>query len=112
MSEDTWRALLEKARAELRADQASAAGSTQTVELDQTRVGRVSRMDALQMQAMAQATDRRRALELRQIDAALDRLDDGSFGECAVCGEMIAESRLKFAPANPLCLACAEAREA
>ena len=47
------------------------------VELDQAKVGRLSRMDALQMQAMAQAADRRRALELQKIKSALDRIDSG-----------------------------------
>ncbi len=45
--------------------------------------------------------------ELRQIDAALDRLAAGTYGECAKCGEDIAPERLKAVPATPLCAACA-----
>jgi DnaK suppressor protein len=46
------------------------------VELDQTRVGRLSRMDALQGQAMAQETARRRDQEVARIDAALKRVEE------------------------------------
>lgn len=77
------------------------------VELDQTRVGRLSRMDALQNQAMAQETERRRQHELTQIDAALRRLEDGSYGECLECGEPIAAKRLELDPSAPLCIGCA-----
>lgn len=81
------------------------------VELDQTRVGRLSRMDALRNQAMAQETERRRQQELTQIDGALRRLADGTYGECADCGEPIAEKRLVFDPSAPLCIDCASLDE-
>ena len=77
------------------------------VELDQTRVGRLSRMDSLQNQAMAKETDRRRHQELDQIDHALERLTDGSYGDCIECGEPIAEKRLALDPSTPLCIDCA-----
>ncbi len=64
------------------------------VELDQNTQGRLSRMDALQRQAMAQATDQRRAQRLAQIDAALKRLDEGEFGACVDCGGDIEPERL------------------
>jgi DnaK suppressor protein len=48
---------------------------------------------------------------LRQIDAALDRLDAGRYGRCAECGEEIAASRLKALPFAVRCLDCQEARE-
>ncbi len=98
-------------RAQLLADLEAASAASAPVELDQTRVGRVSRMDALQQQAMSQAADRRRQLEVRQIDAALARIDADTFGLCAQCEEKIDTQRLDFAPANPLCLNCAEARQ-
>jgi DnaK suppressor protein len=86
-------------------------GDHQPVELDQARVGRLSRMDALQGQAMAEATDRRRHQELERIDAALARLAEGDYGFCLECGEAIAEKRLAFDPAAPLCIACASRQE-
>lgn len=79
----------------------------QTVELDQTNSGRLTRANALQSQAMAQETDRRRQAELKRIDSALARLDDGEFGFCVVCGEEIGLERLNMDPAVPTCIDCA-----
>lgn len=86
-------------------DTAGQAGQ-KTVELDQQAVGRLSRMDALQNQAMAQATARRRVVERQRIMAALDRLDSGEYGYCTECGDEIAHARLATDPAIPRCAAC------
>jgi len=82
-----------------------------TVELDQTRQGRLSRMDAMQAQAISVETNRRRQLRARQVDAALARLDRNEFGWCADCGEGIDPRRLEHDPAMRLCIACAEEAE-
>ncbi len=87
--------------------QESTASDREPVELDQSRVGRLSRMDALQDQAMAQALNDRRDLEIKRIDAALLRLDDGDYGYCTTCGEEIEPRRLELDPAAPQCLVCA-----
>jgi len=79
-----------------------------TVELDQSRQGRLSRMDALQGQAMSQALNQRREIELRKISSALQRVESGDYGYCVKCGEEIAPKRLDLDPATPLCVACAE----
>jgi DnaK suppressor protein len=79
------------------------------VELDQTRVGRLSRMDALQSQAMSIETDRRRRVELRRIEAALGRIKARDYGFCVGCGETIALRRLELDPTTPVCIDCAEA---
>jgi DnaK suppressor protein len=65
-------------------------------------------MDALQMQAMALETERRRHTRVRRIDAALERIERGEFGYCASCGEPIAAKRLEFDPTSPRCLGCAQ----
>ena len=77
------------------------------VELDQTRIGRLSRMDALQGQAMAEAQQERRRLERLRIEAALARIADDAYGECLRCGDEIAEARLRADPATPVCVVCA-----
>ena len=82
-----------------------------TVELDQTSVGRLSRMDALQGQAMSVELKRRQELQLGRISAALQRMEQGEFGECLDCGEVIAPARLQLDPATPLCVVCAGRRE-
>jgi len=90
----------------------SGAGARRPVELDQTRVGRLSRMDALQSQAMSIETDRRRQVELRRIDVALARIEEGEFGYCVQCGEPIARKRLELDPTTPNCIDCASAGSA
>jgi DnaK suppressor protein len=77
------------------------------VELDQTRVGRLSRMDALQGQAMSQQAERRREIQLNKIAAALQRIKRDDYGYCTECGEEIAYRRLVFDPATTLCIDCA-----
>ncbi|MEJ2631269.1 MAG: TraR/DksA family transcriptional regulator [Acidihalobacter sp.] len=82
--------------------------STATVILDQSSVGRLSRMDALQQQAMAQNSRQRTEDELRRIEVALRRCEDGSYGYCVKCDELIDPRRLELYPTAPLCIACAE----
>ncbi|WP_339855410.1 TraR/DksA family transcriptional regulator [uncultured Nisaea sp.] len=94
-------------RVELQAVMDSASDSAKPVELDQTRVGRLSRMDALQGQAMAKETERRRGVELQRIASALARIEDEDFGYCVTCGEEIPLKRLELDPAVTTCIACA-----
>ena len=77
------------------------------VELDQQAVGRLSRMDALQNQAMAQAQAARRRAQRQRIHAALDRIEDGAFGFCEDCGEDISDGRLELDPCVTRCVSCA-----
>lgn len=88
-------------------DQAATASEREPVMLDQSRIGRLSRMDALQVQAMAEAQERRRRAERQRIETALERLADGTWGLCTECGEEIAEARLDFDPTVALCIRCA-----
>ena len=81
-------------------------GSRETVELDQSRVGRLSRIDAMQSQAMSKAIAVRRKQTLTRIGGALERLEDGEFGYCLKCGDEIAVKRLEFDPAAIYCTVC------
>ncbi|VAX09048.1 hypothetical protein MNBD_GAMMA26-2264 [hydrothermal vent metagenome] len=85
--------------------------AAKTVELDQTCVGRLSRMDAMQGQAMSQEVRRRRKIETQKITSALHRIEEGEYGYCIKCDEGIAKQRLEFDPATPLCISCAEKAE-
>jgi len=100
------RLLAQRAALDAVADSSRAAG--ETVELDQTRQGRLSRMDALQQQAVAQASEGRRVLQLKRIAGALERIERGSYGDCVRCGEAISVARLEADPAATLCIDCAE----
>jgi DnaK suppressor protein len=77
-----------------------------TVALDQSMVGRLSRMDALQAQQMAQETARRRQIQMQKIDSALRRMDAREYGYCLTCDEEIAVARLEFDPASTRCINC------
>lgn len=98
--------LLQARLAALDTEDAAGQAGQKPVELDQQAVGRLSRMDALQNQAMAQATARRRAVERTRILAALRRIDEGEYGFCTECGDEIAPARLATDPAIPRCAAC------
>ncbi len=82
--------------------------ATAVVELDQARIGRLSRMDAMQSQAMSVEIKRRNERELVAIKAALARMDNEDYGECLHCGEEISIVRLRANPVATLCIDCAE----
>lgn len=86
---------------------AAGAAARRPVALDQSSVGRLSRMDAMQVQAMAQASEARRRQRSRRIEAALRRIDTDEFGYCAVCGEAIPAKRLAVDPTLAHCIDCA-----
>jgi DnaK suppressor protein len=48
---------------------------------------------------------------LRAIDEALARIDDGTYGRCARCGQPIAEERLEAVPYATLCIDCKRKEE-
>ena len=108
---DGFRQRLLQLQQELAALQQTGAEAARVVELDQTSVGRLSRMDALQGQAMSQEQGRRRAVEQQKIAAALRRLAAGEYGYCMSCDEPIAVPRLELNPAVTLCIDCANRRE-
>lgn len=92
---------------ELKALDADGKSWRNTVELDQQSVGRLSRMDAMQQQEMAQAEARRRIGDLVRIDQAMKRLEEDEYGWCSECGDPIAFRRLEIDPAAHLCINCA-----
>jgi len=108
---DDMRARLLKLREDLESMAATADQSSQVVELDQTRMGRLSRMDAMQAQAMSQESGRRREMMLRKIAAAIERIDNGNFGLCQTCEEPIHRKRLEFDATALLCIQCAQEAE-
>ena len=83
-------------------------GAQKVVELDQQSVGRLSRMDALQSQAMAQAQQRRRDGQRLALRQALRRIEEGEFGDCIDCGEAIDVDRLRANPTLLRCMSCAQ----
>lgn len=106
---DDLRKRLQQQLQDIEALEQAGSDAAGTVELDQARVGRLSRMDALQGQAMSQETQRRRQLLRGEIIAALARLEAGDYGICIECDQPIAVARLEFEPSASRCIECASA---
>ncbi len=47
-------------------------------------------------------------ISIRHLKAALQRLEDGSYGICVCCGEDISVARLRVIPETTLCVQCAD----
>ncbi|MCD6527845.1 MAG: TraR/DksA family transcriptional regulator [Desulfuromonas sp.] len=97
-------------RVELRQLLAESAEQSQPVDLDKP-IGRLSRMDEMQQQSMAQANRRSTEQRLGQIEAALARIGRDEYGWCVACEEEIGCGRLKARPEAPFCLSCQTQRE-
>ena len=102
---------LKERRATIIAGKESLKKGSASVELDQARVGRLSRMDAMQQQAMSQASARLLDVELQRIKTALKRIESEEYGYCILCDEEIAIKRLEFDPSLLTCITCAEKAE-
>ncbi|PKM44918.1 MAG: conjugal transfer protein TraR [Gammaproteobacteria bacterium HGW-Gammaproteobacteria-1] len=105
---EIYRQTLLALRTTLLAVEETAHDATRIVELDQAAIGRLSRMDAMQAQQMAQETERRRHLQLQKIEGALRRIEADEFGFCYVCGNEIDARRLQADPTITRCLKCAQ----
>ncbi len=108
MDYDKFKAILINRRSELAESLEHLIDADQIVELDQTMMGRLSRMDALQGQAMTKANKSRVLTEIQKIDYALDRLLNNEFGYCSQCDEEINSKRLEINPTTIFCIKCAE----
>lgn len=98
--------LLELELKQLKSASFETADTRKPVALDQQSVGRLSRMDAMQNQAMAKAVDARRSQRIAAIEAALHRIHEGDFGYCEECGDSIPFARLQLDPVFTLCVGC------
>lgn len=105
---EEFRRLIVARLTEIKAEDALGQKGQEIVTLDQQSVGRLSRMDALQNQAMAKATQARRDVEARRLAAALVRIDEGEYGYCEDCGREIPPGRLRLDPAASRCVSCAK----
>ena len=107
-----YRQQLIELRRELTAADPIGLEAAQPVELDQARTGRLTRMDALQAQAISVASKNRRQAKVRQVAAALERIERGDYGRCIECDTAIVPARLEFDPTVVFCVACAAQAEA
>lgn len=99
---------LQQLRLELLAALEEGDAAAQPVGLDQNKVGRLSRMDAMQQQSMQRASQsaiRKRLVEIAKASLALE---NGDYGYCDRCGEEIPKKRLEVKPEALLCIRCQE----
>lgn len=80
--------------------------STQIVNLDQTAVGRVSRIDAMQQQSMALSAKSKAKAKLKKVALALMAIKNSDYGRCQQCEDDIGFPRLNVQPEASLCLDC------
>ena len=102
-----YQSILENRLAAIQSHDETNADSRNTVILDQSSVGRLSRMDAMQQQAMANATSQKRTQEAVAIQAALERIKEEEYGYCEGCGDDIPPKRLELNPTAVRCVGCA-----
>ncbi|MFP6596652.1 MAG: TraR/DksA family transcriptional regulator [Candidatus Hydrogenedentota bacterium] len=102
---------MEALRIDLLAEKEAAAEAIAPVELDQARVGRLSRMDSMQQQAMALEQDRRRDVQLKRIEGAFQRIENRTYGVCVKCSSPIEEKRIEFDCTVFFCQRCAAQSE-
>ncbi|MCW8928956.1 MAG: TraR/DksA C4-type zinc finger protein [Gammaproteobacteria bacterium] len=105
---DEIRQLLLNMRTDLQEQEEQCKGDGKPVNLDQSKVGRLSRMDAMQIQEMALEASRRRQQKLIQIELTLKRIETDDYGYCLNCDEEINIKRLLIDPTNTHCIQCAE----
>lgn len=101
------KAAIEARIAEIESNLSSLEETSKPVEPD-VSLGRLTRMDAIQIQKMQEAnlkTARSNILKLRE---GLKKLEEGTFGICHYCDEMIGFERLKALPESVMCIRCAE----
>jgi len=87
------------------------ASSSEPVQLDQSAVGRVSRIDAIQQQHMAVSTRRQAQQRLARLITAINAISKDEYGYCQSCDEPINYERLQVQPEAPLCITCQQQRD-
>ncbi len=100
------KSLLLKMQEDLEEQLTISESSAQVVTLDQTSVGRVSRMDAMQQQSMAVSTREKSSKRLVNVKLALQSISRGEYGFCKNCYELISTPRLMAQPEAKFCLNC------
>ena len=108
---ESFRQKLTDAKASAESVIRQTAGDEKPVEGVGSTIGRLSRMDAIQVQAMAQMSRRQLQVRLQQYDASLSAIENGTYGVCRECKGPISLRRLEAVPEAPFCMECQESFE-
>lgn len=104
------RSALDALRDELSEQLDGLAAGVKPVDLDEP-IGRLSRMDAMQQQKMAEASRRAARQRYDRVLAAIAAWERDEYGDCLSCEEPIGYKRLSARPETALCLSCQSAKE-
>ena len=97
---------LERVLSKLERSMRSTEEALRPVQLDQSAVGRLSRIDSLQNQGLTRNLREREQARLAQLGAAFQRMEAGTYGLCEECGGAILFERLQVFPETPTCGTC------
>jgi DnaK suppressor protein len=89
-----------------RLERSMASAGAGAADLDQTCIGRLSRIEALQNQGLTNGLKERERIQLEQVVDALCRMDEGRYGVCTACGCPIPVERLLVFPETRTCQPC------
>lgn len=104
-TQESFRPRIEARIAELDAQLGATKGDTEAIAPDKA-IGRLSRLDSMQMQQMAVGMQSRMREEIKQLKEALQRINRGRYGTCDLCRGDIPIERLEFQPDATICVAC------
>jgi DnaK suppressor protein len=107
-TQDSFRAIIDARLAEIEIELTTQADSTKPIAPD-VSVGRLSRLDSVQMQQMALAGKRRLEEQRGRLHEARRRIDTGTYGRCLRCAGDIAVERLQLQPDAVMCIPCLNA---
>lgn len=102
---------LEEVRSELlrtlaKLQKSAQSSAERAVNLDQSTVGRLSRIDAIQNQGLTNSLKDREQTKLTMITEALRRIEAGTYGVCSTCASIIQFERLLIFPETTVCTPC------
>jgi DnaK suppressor protein len=109
-TQETFRAVIQSRLDAIESELAATAESSEPVSPD-VSIGRLSRLESMQMQQMALAGRRRLEEERARLREAQTRIDSGKFGTCLLCGGEIATERLEIQPDATVCMPCLKRRK-
>ena len=104
-NQDRYHKILQESLKEIEEYLKKTEESAEAVSPDKS-LGRLSRMEAIQDQQLILEARRRKKMQKIAVQSALQRIDNGQFGNCIFCGKPIAQERLEVAPESTTCVVC------
>ncbi len=104
--QERFRSRIEKRLQQLEAQLEGSVEDARAISPD-PGIGRLSRLDSMQMQQMALDARNRQKFEIQRLKDALGRIDKGIYGTCQICRKDIGHERLEYQPDAVACISCA-----